>query len=108
MKLVYEFHGGELNRKRFESEQAEAMAEGHNKDCSALRALGMLCQREELDNQPTVPGYLGPMWDGVRYVAQSGEEYYAFQLNEEQKAAAIDCFGVLRYETQEVYDVLSR
>lgn len=41
-------------------------------------------RRDELKNQPTLKGYLGPMWNGI----------------EDGKA-------VIRYETQEVYDMLS-
>lgn len=52
-----------------------------SEDHSALRANGVIgVPRKELDNQPKVDGYLGPMWDG----------------------------DGLRYETQEVYDMLSR
>lgn len=49
-------------------------------DWSEERAMGACVPREELDEAPLVDGYLSPMWDG----------------------------GMLRYETQEVYDVLSR
>ena len=47
---------------------------------SKERAAGLCVPRAELDNQPLVDGYLTPMWDG----------------------------GKLRYETYEVYDILSR
>ena len=49
-------------------------------DLSEIRARGGWVHRAELDNQPKVNGYLSPMWDG----------------------------DGLRYETQEVYDMLSR
>ena len=49
-------------------------------DLSELRARGVCVHRAELDNQPMVDGYLSPMWDG----------------------------DGLRYETWEVYDMLSR
>ena len=49
-------------------------------DLSEIRARGGLVHRAELDNQPMVDGYLSPMWDG----------------------------DGLRYETQGVYDMLSR
>ena len=49
-------------------------------DLTEARKRGAWVHRAELDNQPEVNGYLGPMWDG----------------------------GMLRYETQEVYDMLSR
>ena len=44
------------------------------------RETGELLTRAELDNQPMVDGYLRPMWDG----------------------------GMLRYESAEAYDILSR
>ena len=53
---------------------------GYSEDLSELRAQGICVHRAELDNQPEYEGFLGPMWDG----------------------------GMLRYETTEVYDMLSR
>ena len=52
---------------------------GYSEDLSELRAQGRCVHRAELDNQPEYEGFLGPMWDG----------------------------GMLRYETQKVYDILS-
>ena len=52
---------------------------GYTEDLSEVRARGGCVHRAELDNQPEYKGFLGPMWDD----------------------------GRLRYETQEVYDVLS-
>ena len=49
-------------------------------DWSEERAMGMCVPRKELDAAPLVDGYLDPMWDG----------------------------GMLRYETQDVYDLVSR
>lgn len=53
---------------------------GKSKDFSEYRERGACVPRAELDNQPTLPNYCGPMWDG----------------------------DGLRYETQEIYDQLSR
>lgn len=53
---------------------------GYTPDFSQERELGLCVPRKELDNQPIYKGWLSPMWDG----------------------------GKLRYETQEVYDLLSR
>ena len=53
---------------------------GYTEDLSELRAQGRCVHRKELDNQPIFDGFLGPMWDG----------------------------GILRYETPEIYDMLSR
>ena len=51
-----------------------------SEDLSEARKHGAWVHRAELDNQPLVDGYLSPMWDG----------------------------GKLRYETAEVYDIMSR
>lgn len=58
---------------------------------SAIRKRGGLVRREELDLKPVFKGYCGPMWDGTRRDALTGKSV-----------------GVLRYETWEVYDTLSR
>lgn len=52
---------------------------GYEPDLSNIRALGYCVHREELDNRPHYEGFIGPMWDG----------------------------GDFRYETQEIYDMLS-
>lgn len=52
---------------------------GYVDDFSELRARGHCVHRAELDNKPRYEGFVGPMWDG----------------------------GDFRYETQEVYDLLS-
>ena len=52
---------------------------GHMEDLSEFRAKGVFCHREELDNAPFIYGYVGPMWDG----------------------------DMLRYETPELYEMLS-
>ena len=48
-------------------------------DLTELRSKGILVHRKELDNQPIFKGYLSPMWDG----------------------------DMLRYETYEIYKILS-
>lgn len=48
-------------------------------DLSEIRAKGGCVHRAELDNKPIYEGFLGPTWDGGNY----------------------------RYETQEIYDILS-
>ena len=77
------FVGGFLNNQMFaDVNDAKKVIQciGYTEDLTEKRNQGILVRREELDNQPQFEGYLGPMWDG-------------------------DC---LRYETQEVYDMLSR
>ena len=113
MRLVYEFHGGQYGGKRMTRSEVMGIYNGNlSKDWTAERNAGALVPRAELDNQPHVSGYLGPMYDGERYIAD-GKEYYSFQyerLSDETKKSfndIVEIIGVLRYETQEVYDMLS-
>ena len=86
MKFICEFIGGPL-AGTMPLEQAEAMTDRRSEDLSEARKLcGPWVHREELDNKPEFDGYCGPMWDGTR-----GSD-----------------IAVLRYETWEVYDMLSR
>lgn len=105
MKYRYEFVGGPLNGRFMQHEEVEQMAIGHIPYYGRERALGALVPREELDGQPTVKGYLGPMWDGTRYIV-NGQLKYEWQLTEEDKRV-FEPIGILRYETQEVYNLLS-
>lgn len=89
MKLYCEFVGGPRSGQVMPVEEAAKLTARRSDDLSAVRAAGGIVHREELDNQPQFDGYCGPMWDGTR--RWGGEE----------------C-GVLRYETWEVYDMLSR
>lgn len=59
---------------------AGLIVSGYTDNRSGECNMGVLVYREELDNLPKFEGFLGPMWDGDR----------------------------VRYETQEVYDALSR
>lgn len=85
MKFVCDFVGGALNGT-ISLEEAEKMTSKRSEDLSEIRARGGLVHREELDNKPVFDGYAGPMWDGVR----KGN------------------VAVLRYETWDVYDMMSR
>lgn len=53
---------------------------GVTEDLSEIRAKGGMVCRAELDNQPIIEGFYEPMWDG----------------------------GMLRYETPELYNLLSQ
>lgn len=57
---------------------------GVNPDLSKDRSEGYKVHREELDNQPKIRGYIGPMYNGI----------------EDDKI-------VIRYETPKVYKMLS-
>lgn len=76
-----QFVGGKLNGQIMDIQEViRNHCNGHfTEDLSEIRKRGGWVHRAELDNQPMVDGYLSPMWDG----------------------------GMLRYETQEVYDLLS-
>lgn len=106
MRVFYQFHGGELNKRTMVRSEVEEIACGHSLDNSSRRARGILCSREELDNQPKVKGYIGPMWDGERYILTNGEMVYKFE--QVDPAAIVEVVGIIRYETQEVYNMLSR
>jgi len=68
---------------------------GYSEDLTELRNKGALVHRAELDNQPEFEGYLGPMWNGTQKALNLETHEY-------------EDFGVLRYETQAVYDMMSR
>ena len=107
-KYMYQFVGGEFNGKlwRYAALEARNIITGYSDDLSAERAQGALCKRAELDNQPLVKGYLSPMYDGKRYIV-NGVMKYDFQCTEEEKQNN-EYITVIRYETQEAYDRLSR
>lgn len=74
------FVGGRFNGVECDIEEMKQHSNGRlSKDWSLERSLGRCVPRAELDNQPQFDGYLGPMWDGC----------------------------CLRYETPEVYNMLS-
>lgn len=78
--MMCKFVGGILHGQEIPVEEvARKLGRGVTPNYTKERALGYLVPRAELDDRPCVPGYLGPMWDG----------------------------GCLRYETQEVYNLLS-
>ena len=105
MKYRYEFVGGRLNGQLMQHEEVEQIAAGHSPYYGRERALGARVPREELDGQPTVKGYLGPMWDGLRYEVD-GRLRYDWELTAEEKTGK-EPTAILRYETQEVYNLMS-
>ena len=79
------FVGGFFNNQMFaDVNDAKKVihCNSYTEDLTEIRNNGCLCHREELDNQPIFDDYLSPMWDN-----------------------SMQC---LRYETAEVYDVLSK
>ena len=77
--MLAQFVGGRLNGQVMDVAFviANHCNGNYTEDLSAVRARGGFCCNPILDNQPMVDGYLSPMLDG----------------------------GMLRYETQEVYDM---
>ena len=90
MDYICEFVGGRLHGQMVPKYVAMEMdcKTGMTEDLTEWRNHGACVHRAELDNQPTFDGYLGPMWNGTINVGGA-------------------TLGVLRYETQEVYDALS-
>lgn len=75
------FVGGKYHNQLMTDAEVLAISNGQfSKDCSAARNAGCCTHCAELDNRPLVNGYLSPMQDGDK----------------------------IRYETFEVYDMLSR
>ena len=90
-EYVCKFVGGKMDGQivpRDVAMECDTMT-GLSEDLTEWRNHGAIVHRPELDNQPEFEGYIGPMWDGTT------------------KTFGRDV-GVLRYETQEVYDLLSR
>lgn len=102
MKFIAQFFGGKYNGMTVNYDTLLKMGNGDfTKDETEARNKGYLVHRKELDNQPRVTGYLSPMWDGLRYNGK-----YDFECTEQEKQT-IEPVAVLRYETQEVYDICS-
>ncbi len=106
-KYRYNFVGGEYNGKmwHYAALEARGLIKGYSSDLSERRAKGELCKRAELDNQPIVDGYMPPMYDGKRYIVD-GQLKSEWQCSEKEKASC-DFVHVIRYETEEVYDMMS-
>lgn len=113
MKFVCKFVGGVYDGLPMTLETAALVTKRRSPDYSKERATGGLVPRAELDSRPVFDEYLGPMWDGLRYEID-GKTYYDFELKYKPELVArveaeqIEPYGVLRYETQSVYDALSR
>lgn len=75
--MLYAFVGGKYDGQVMRRHEVEAISDGTlTENLSDARARGSWVHRAELDDQPQVKGYCGPMWDG----------------------------GTLRYETWEIYN----
>lgn len=69
--MIARIYGGKLDGT-YNVEDLWKHANGKTSDMTELRNSGHCVHRVELDNQPTIPGYVGPMWDsdGLRYETQ--------------------------------------
>jgi len=85
VEYLYTFSGGNLSGKTLTRKEIDKIANGKTQDMYKEIEQGITVHRKELDNQPTVNGYLGPMFGKIEF----GKIY-------------------LNYETQEIYDMLSR
>lgn len=85
--FLYQLVGGEYagTYTREEAEKLPIREPELTDDLDDVRARGGFVHRKELDNQFQFKGYVGPMWNGTK-----------------------DGKGVIRYETPEVNDMLSR
>lgn len=82
VEYFYEFYGDKLNGLVLTREQVNLIASEYTKDYSKENVERV--DKKELDNQPKVQNYLGSMFGEIDY----GKIY-------------------LRYETQEIYNMLS-
>lgn len=98
MTLICYFVGGPWNGQYIPLSVAERMTAERCHDESRV-------WRPELNDRPVFQGYLGPMWDGIRYEID-GRLKYEFEVKEFDQIG-LGPIGILRYETQEVYDALS-
>jgi len=72
-RFLYELCGGKYSSDKnpmgyyyhYAGLEIRGLIAGHNKDKKKQRAAGMLVYREELDNQPILKGYAGPMYNGI-------------------------------------------
>lgn len=62
--------------------------------------------REELQNQPIMAEFCGPMFDGYRYITSAGLKY-EFEVTDDEKATCKK-IAVIRYETQNAYEMYSK
>ena len=67
------FVGGRFDGQTMDVSKVWDFAVAATEDYSAVRTPRHIIQSPELDNQPIVNGYCGPMWngDGLRYESRS-------------------------------------
>ena len=104
---LYKFVGGDLDglTLHYPTLKLKNVINSYSEDLTEKRKAGFLCKREELDNQPLVKGYLGPMYDGDCYLV-NGKIRASYACSDEVKKHNKH-IHIIRYESQEVYDMLS-
>lgn len=104
---LYQFVGGELDGLilSYQTLKLKNVINGYSEDLTEKRNKGFLCKREELDNQPIIKGYLGPMYGGDCYLVH-GQIKKSYKCTDEVKKHNKH-IHIIRYETQKVYDMLS-
>ena len=104
--MIYEFVGGKYDGQDMTREQVEAIGNGsYTPNYTEARLAGRLVPRKELDEQPKVDGYIGPMYNGFGYLI-NGEfkRSWSCTLGELEGKEPID---IIRYESPKVYDMFS-
>lgn len=87
--FIYQLIDGKANKSYTKEELLHSgMVTGESKNYTLERAMGLCVPRAELDEQPVLLDFLGPMYGGTRLI------------NDVEHV-------VIRYETQKVYDMLS-
>lgn len=104
---IYQFIGGSLGGQTLTREQVDTIACGLSPNWTLERAAGRLVPRAELDEQPKVEGYCGPMWDGTRYMGVDGNLHSDFDRSRFPADPESPVYGVIRYESASVYAMLS-
>lgn len=84
VEYLYVFYGGEQTGKILTREQIDKISSGVTDNIQKARNEELTANKKESNNQPIVKGYLGPIFEKIDY----GKIY-------------------LRYETQEIYNMLS-
>lgn len=102
---LYEFCGGRLNGSLLNYSQIKSknFIEGFSEDLTEKRNAGSLCQRKELDNQPLIKNYLGPMYGGDCYIV-NGKIKRSYNCTDEEKCNKQ--IHIIRYESQEFYNMM--
>ena len=76
MKAV--FVGGRFDGQQMDVSNVWDFAVAATENLSDARARGGIVRRAELDDQPIVNGYIGPMWNGDHLRYESRDVYLSY------------------------------